>query len=322
MEKPGFYHYENTLTPVYDKPVIFNDHPFYVLPFVPDVVYNGPPVVTDDGADIEVQSFRFSYNARGTVITKNKLRGANTAVIAVHFWAVDDGVNISTTEPNGALFFCTPEKNKIAHNHIKEIVFPFIESMRGRVRFTGYSMSDGEDELRKKYNRSISNKIENKEPYINAGEKFIGSPLPSAFDLPKDGRALYNYFNSFPGLDAEEYYNAGLRKIPMPISAGAVLRNDDFVIYDAEGYEKLKNYLIGEGITNILLCGYATDMCLKATTAGYENLRNDFNVFIVGDATLATFPANESPACATTAALTFASLTNMVTQVSWIKLIK
>ena len=54
-------------------------------------------------------------------------------------------------------------------------------------------------------------------------------------------------------------------------------------------------------------------------TAGYENLRKDFNVFLVGDATLATFPANSSPRFATNAAISFASLENLITQVSWIK---
>jgi len=40
---------------------------------------------------------------------------------------------------------------------------------------------------------------------------------------------------------------------------------------------------------HVLLTGYATDMCFCRTTAGYENLAKDFNVFLVGDATLATF---------------------------------
>jgi hypothetical protein len=60
-------------------------------------------------------------------------------------------------------------------------------------------------------------------------------------------------------------------------------------------------------------------MCVKATTAGYVNLRRDFNVFLVGDATLATFPAAEGPACATSAAIRFASLDLLITQISWIK---
>ena len=44
-----------------------------------------------------------------------------------------------------------------------------------------------------------------------------------------------------------------------------------------------------------------------------------FNVFLVGDATLATFPANASPKYATNAALSYAALDQLVTQISWIK---
>ena len=69
----------------------------------------------------------------------------------------------------------------------------------------------------------------------------------------------------------------------------------------------------------MLLTGYATDMCFCRTTAGYENLSQDFNVFLVGDATLATFPANLTPRYATNAHISFASLNQFVTQCSWIE---
>jgi hypothetical protein len=45
-------------------------------------------------------------------------------------------------------------------------------------------------------------------------------------------------------------------------------------------------------------------------------------VFLVGDASLATFPANKSPRFAVNAAISFASLNQLVTQVSWVKLQK
>ena len=51
-------------------------------------------------------------------------------------------------------------------------------------------------------------------------------------------------------------------------------------IYDAEGYEPLKAFLQANGIRHVLLTGYATDMCFCRTTAGYENLARDFNVFL------------------------------------------
>ena len=72
-------------------------------------------------------------------------------------------------------------------------------------------------------------------------------------------------------------------------------------------------------IRHVLLTGYATDMCFCKTTAGYQNLSKDFNVFLVGDATLATFPANSAPQFATNAAISFAALDQLITQMSWVK---
>ena len=72
---------------------------------------------------------------------------------------------------------------------------------------------------------------------------------------------------------------------------------------------------------HVLLTGYATDMCFCKTTAGYENLSKDFNVFLVGDATLATYPANSTPRYATNAHISFAAINQLITQVSWVKLV-
>ena len=94
---------------------------------------------------------------------------------------------------------------------------------------------------------------------------------------------------------------------------------DDVVFYDRDGYQVLREFLQKNKVRHVLLVGYATDMCFCRTTAGYENLSKDFNVFLVGDATLATFPANDSPKHATNAAISFASIDHMITQVSWVK---
>ena len=69
----------------------------------------------------------------------------------------------------------------------------------------------------------------------------------------------------------------------------------------------------------MLLLGFATDMCVRDTTAGYRNLREDFDVFLVGDLTQATCQGNASPAGSTTAAVSRASLDVLVTQASWVK---
>ena len=97
------------------------------------------------------------------------------------------------------------------------------------------------------------------------------------------------------------------------------LHRDDIVVYDAQGYPLLRDFLKRHGVRHVLLTGYATDMCFCKTTAGYENLSKDFNVFLVGDATLATFPANKTPRYATNTHISFAALNQLVTQVSWIK---
>ena len=93
----------------------------------------------------------------------------------------------------------------------------------------------------------------------------------------------------------------------------------DVVIYDAEGYAPLSDIPQGQGIRHVLLAGYNTDMCVCSTTAGYQNLSKDFDVFLVGDATIATFPAHDTPRFSTTSAVSFAALNLFITQGSWIQ---
>jgi nicotinamidase-related amidase len=129
-----------------------------------------------------------------------------------------------------------------------------------------------------------------------------------------------DYFAAFPGLDAgAKFNNTGFWQQPIPVHKSLSVAQDDVVIYDAEGYALLHDFLKQSGVRHVLLMGYNTDMCVCTTTAGYENLRRDFNVFLVGDATIATFPEQPDPSVATSAAVTFASLKVMITQVSWVK---
>ena len=93
----------------------------------------------------------------------------------------------------------------------------------------------------------------------------------------------------------------------------------DVVIYDGEGYPALRDFLKKQGVRHVLLAGYNTDMCVCSTTAGYKNLSQDFDVFLVGDATIATFPAQPTPRFATTSAVCFAALNLFITQVSWVR---
>src|SRR5262249_31152668 len=129
-----------------------------------------------------------------------------------------------------------------------------------------------------------------------------------------------DYFRQFPGLDSGPGYNgAGYWDLPIPVTKDITVDPDDVVVYDAAGYPPLRDFLKKHGVRHVLLTGYATDMCFCRTTAGYQNLSRDFNVFLVGDATLATFPANPSPRFATNAAISFAALDQLVTQGSWIR---
>jgi nicotinamidase-related amidase len=100
--------------------------------------------------------------------------------------------------------------------------------------------------------------------------------------------------------------------------AVVTLANINLSLLAPSGYPPLRDFLKKHDIRHVLLVGYATDMCYCKTTAGYENLSRDFNVFLVGDATLATFPANSTPRFATNAHISFASLDHLITQVNWV----
>lgn len=146
--------------------------------------------------------------------------------------------------------------------------------------------------------------------------------IPTALTLSKDFPVV-DYFKQFQGIDSSAHYNGeGYWQLPIPVMSTIDVSKEDVVFFDNQGYSELRSFLKGRGIRHILLTGYATDMCVCSTTAGYENLRNDFNVFLVGDATQATHPANLNSAHATNQALSYAALDLLITQVSWIKTMK
>jgi nicotinamidase-related amidase len=193
-----------------------------------------------------------------------------------------------------------------------------------------YSLPGKEDAIRKKLYRSLRASPSASEREQGGKElndklnsfSYAGEPLPAKLALSAD-KPVIDYFRQFPGLDATaRYNNAGFWDLPIPVTKDIDYHVDDVVIYDAEGYEILKAFLQKHSVRHVLLTGYATDMCFCRTTAGYENLSRDFNVFLVGDATLATFPANSTPKYATNAHISFAALNHLITQVSWIRSIE
>jgi nicotinamidase-related amidase len=319
--------YENRLAPIKDSKPLLADYPDFVEPIKEVMRFEAPVLVDDQDADLYVRAWRFSYNARGIIEMPNRLRASETAVIVVHPWGIDDGQGWRTPEPAGVCDFCTPAKNALAARHTREVVNPFLKSLRGKVALVMYSLPGDEDPIRKKLYRSISGAPTKEQRDQGAKElkeklngfDYYGEPLPKELTLSKD-RPVVDYFKQFKGLDpGPRFNNAGFWDLPIPVTKDIPVDPDDVVIYDAPGYAPLKKFLQEHKVRHVLLAGYATDMCFCKTTAGYQNLSKDFNVFLVGDATLATFPANSSPKCATNAAVSFAALDQLVTQVSWVK---
>jgi len=319
--------YHNTLTLLESPQPLLADYPEFIQPIEEVRRYEAPLLVDDEGADLSVRAWRFSYNARGIIEMPNRLRADKTAVIMVHPWGIDDGQGWKTPEPAGACDFCTPTKNHLAARHTREVIDLFLKQMRGNVSLIMYSLIAPPDPIRKKlyrtfdYNPTAEERAEAKKQLAAKLKSlpYKGEPLVEKLTLSKD-RPVIDYFRQFPGLSARDRYNGeGFWDVPVPVTADVTVHPNDVLIFDQEGYEPLKKFLDKHGIRHVLLTGYATDMCFCRTTAGYENLSKDFNVILVGDATLATFPANNTPRYATNAHISFAAINQLVTQVSWVE---
>lgn len=320
--------YENRLTRIEKPTPLLADYPEFFEPIIEETHFEAPAIVNDADADLHVRAWRFSYNARGIIEMPNHLRAKETAVIMVHPWAIDDAWGWKSPEPNGVADFCTPRKNALAGRHSKEVIDPFLKRLRERVACVAYSLPGPADAIRTRTYRSFS-KMPTSEERLEgerelrkslAAYPYQGESLPQELDISND-KPVIDYFKQFPGLDAGVKYNGdGFWKLPIPVSTAVTVHPNDVVIYDAEGYQPLRDFLKQQGVRHVLLTGYATDMCYCRTTAGYENLSKDFNVFLVGDASLATFPSNTTPRFAVNASISFAALNQLITQVSWVKL--
>lgn len=319
--------YENRLTRIKHPKPLLNDHPEWVEPIRETNRFEAPVLVNDENADLHVRAWRFSYNARGIIEMPNNLRASDTALIMVHPWGIDDGSGWCTPEPAGVCDFCTPQKNHYAAQHTHNVVNPFLKTLRGKVGLVMYSLPGNQDPIRKKLYRSFAGKPTDAERAEGAKElaaklknfSYTGQPLPSTISVSQNTPVL-DYFKAFPGLDSSAKYNhEGYWDLPIPVTTDIDVYPDDVVIYDSMGYGPLKAFLKANHVRHVLLVGYATDMCYCKTTAGYDNLSRDFDVFLVGDATLATYPAAATPKFTTSAHISFASLDHLITQISWIK---
>jgi hypothetical protein len=320
--------YQNQLVRLEHPKPLLADYPEYFEPIIEQTHFEAPAIVQDEGADLSVRAWRFSYNARGIIEMPNSLRASETAVIMVHPWAIDDSWGWKSPAPNGVADFCTPEKNALAARHTKEVIDPFLQRLRSRVGLVMYSLPGDADSIRTKVYRSFGKRPTDTERAegqkelrkVLADFPYQGQPLPETLILGTE-RPAADYFRQFPGLDSGAKYNGdGFWSLPIPVSDSVTVHRDDVVIFDSEGYSPLRDFLKQQGIRHVLLTGYATDMCYCRTTAGYENLSKDFNVFLVADASLATFPSNTSPRFAANASISYAALNQLITQVSWVEL--
>ncbi|MEO2045553.1 MAG: hypothetical protein ABGX16_03145 [Pirellulales bacterium] len=322
--------YQNTLSPIQNPQPLLNDHPEYVQPIIERNRFKAPRLVDDPKADLSVRARRFSYNARGIIEMPNRLRAAQTAVIMVHPWGIDDGQGWQTPEPAGVADFCTPEKNHLAGRHTREVIDPLLQRLRPHVGVVLYSLRGAEHPIHKKLYRSIRHRPTDQERATGKQElheilhrfDYHGESLPGTLQLSKN-QPVRDYFKQFPGLDASaKYDNRGFWDLPIPVSSDVTMDPEDVVYYDQNGYAPLRDFLKQQNVRHVLMVGYATDMCFCSTPAGYQNLSQDFNVFLVGDATFATFPTNATPRYTTNAHISFASLNQLITQVSWIRLLE
>jgi len=320
--------YENRLRRIEKPRPLLADYPEFFEPIVEESHFEAPPIIADQRADLHIRAWRFSYNARGIIEMPNHVRAAETAVIVVHPWAIDDAWGWKSPEPSGVADFCTPTKNALAAKHSQQVIDPFLKRLRSKAAFIMYSLPGPADAVRTRLYRSFARAptaaeraiAEEELQKVLAAYRYQGEPLPPKLTLNAE-RPVADYFRQFPGLDAGPRYNGdGFWKLPIPVSKAVSVDPQDVVIFDAEGYDALREFLTKNGVKHVLLTGYATDMCYCRTTAGYENLSKDFNVFLVADCSLATFPSNRSPRMAVNAAISFAALNQLITQASWVEL--
>lgn len=322
--EPRVYH--NTLRPIADTSPILADHPQYVQPIVESARFEAPPLIDQDGADLDVRSWRFSMNARGIIEIPNHLRAKNTAILVVHPWGINDGQGWQIPDPAG-FAFGTPATVEIIAQHMGDVINPFLKSLRSEVGLVLYSMRAEGDPIRRKFYRSIQGRSTDTERRQAAGalkEKlqsfdYQAGTLPTQFTISSTN-PVRDYFRQFPGgLFNDRYNGPGYWELPVPVHSAIDVDDEDVVIYDADGYDVLRDFLRSEGISHILLCGYACSKCYRSTTAGYLNLEQDFNVFLVGDGTLEPTPMVDNIRFATSAAIAEASREHLITQVSWIQ---
>ena len=134
------------------------DHPEFVEPVHETVRYEAPLLVDDPGPICTCAPGDSPTTPAASSKCPTGCEAAKTAVIMVHPWGIDDGQGWRTPEPAGAADFCTPEKNHLAARHTREVINPFLKSLRGKVSLVMYSLPGNEDPIRKKMYRSFTHR--------------------------------------------------------------------------------------------------------------------------------------------------------------------
>jgi hypothetical protein len=325
--EPASRVYKNELRELKDPAPLLADHPEYIQPIEEVHRFEAPILVDDAEADLEVRAWRFSYNARGIIEMPNRLDGAKTAIVVVHPWGIDDGQGWKMPNPAGVAYACTFEKNELMLQHAADVINPFLQAHRDTVKVVLYSLPNKPDPIRTKLYRSTERTPTPEERKAARADltkaltsyQYGAAEIPAAIPLAT-GKPAIDYFKAFPGIDSSAKYNGvGYWDLPIPVMSTIDVADDDVVLYDRQEYPALKEFLQGQGVEHVLLCGYHADMCVCETTAGYKNLKKDFNVFLVGDAVQATLPANKTSAYATNQAVSYAALDLLITQTSWVE---
>jgi len=214
------------------------------------------------------------------------------------------------------------------------VINPWLKSLRNNLAAIVYTLPGREDAIRQKMYRSFNRQPANAERIVGAEElkarlsslSIREEPVSHWLKLSSD-RPVVDYFKQFPMLDLEDKAKAKEFLELVPITTNIEVAPSDIVCYDQQGYAVLKKYLQANGVRHVLLGGavlcelqrYTPDMCNTGPFFGFENLTQDFNVFLVADAALTTFPAAATPRFTSRAHISAASVDHFVTQISWIR---
>ncbi len=255
------------LAPISDPDIILGDWPQYV-----DAIeqadyphYQGPALVDTPGGDLAVRAWQYSSTLDAIVESNNVLASEQTALIVVNPWGIEDGQGWDfpkTYNPSGHAFLGILPDNEHYNNQLHDAVKGFVDDTRGRVPLLLYGMPGSADSTRYKLYRDYTHQ-------------------PSVADRAEGRTEIADYFDA---LTSSQWPDK------IPVHASLSNAPGDVVAYDDLGYSQLKTFLQSYGIENVLLAGYAADTDLATAPAGYVNLKNDFNVFVVGDATMSVWP--------------------------------